>query len=153
MTDQTIRSWAERLALVPHIERAISFNEGRLASVWEVPVVWNHALKSSAGRAGRTTTDRRLHVELHPRLAREHLASQLVQTFLHEVAHILQRLEHGHSGLGLGHGQGWWEAMIRLGERPWESRYHEISGELREFRLAARAGRQVSDKSLEDLGI
>lgn len=148
-----IREWAQRLQVEPLIARAISFNPSRLEPAWKVPVEFNFNLKSSSGRCVGGWEPR---LELHPILGQAAQEAELISTFLHEVAHVLQRLEHkGNLALGQGHGAGWWEAMIRLGQAPWlaSQRWHSIGREMKVWQQAAKSGQQFSDLDLEDLGI
>lgn len=142
----TVRQFAEQLDAQPHnglpiiarIERATSF-DARLQSCWNVPVEWSWSLRGSAGNANA----KRIH--LHPALQRAQI-QEIIETFLHELAHVHERTLYG-SG---GHSQTWWEAMIRLGEKPWLTRFHNIEA----VRTAARKGHtNVLEVSAEELGL
>lgn len=113
MTDD-IAHYARQLDCTPAIERAITFDT-KLSRLWLIPVHFNFSLKSSAGRANR------FGIDLHPGLLQATQA-EFRATFLHEVAHVCEYLIYGKGG----HGETWWEAMIRLGERPWQNRHHSI---------------------------
>lgn len=134
---QTVREIAQVYYLEPEISRAISFNPTRLERIWEIPVNTNFGLKSSAGRASVMRG-----IELHPGLFRV-TTQDFIATFMHEVAHIMQWLEYG----CMDHGQTWWEAMIRLGRKPWQDRRHNLS----ECRQRAQAN--STEKSLDELGL
>ncbi len=112
---QNVKQVAERFDLTDRINRAISYDV-RLDRVWQIPVEWNFRLKNSAGNAN----DKRIH--LHPGLASAS-AEDFKDTFLHELAHSCEYILYGQGG----HSQTWWEAMIRLGCKPWEGRYHSIA--------------------------
>lgn len=134
---QTVREIARIYSLEQEISRAISFNPARLERIWNIPVNTNFALKSSAGRAHS-----RRGIELHPGLFTV-ASHDFIATFMHEVAHMMQWLEYG----GMDHGQTWWEAMIRLGRKPWQDRRHNLQ-ECRQRVLA-----NSTEKSLEELGL
>lgn len=116
----TVLSLAEQLGLVESIERAISYSPQKLAALWSVPCSFNYRLRNSAGYA-RYGRDAKLSIEFHPGLASA-TAQEFRDTFLHELAHVMQYLEYRL----MDHGHTWWEAMIRLGAEPWETRYHKI---------------------------
>lgn len=121
----TVQTFIDQLDLESIIQRAISYDPSKFARLREVPVVWNWSLKNSAGRAhwntnlGRTTYK----ISLHPGLQSAQ-RDELEATFLHEVAHIMAYMAYGASGGG--HSYEWWEAMIRLGLRPKDNRFHSI---------------------------
>lgn len=114
----TVLGFATELDLVPVINRAISYDPSKLETprLWQVPVSYNHRLKNSAGRANLYG------ISLHPGL-KQATRGELVATFLHELAHVMDCLTRGHSG----HDYGWQEAMVRLGQNPIASRYHNIA--------------------------
>lgn len=113
---ETVLDFAKSLNLVDRINRAISFNPNAFNSrLWQIPCYYNHRLRNSAGNANR------FRICLHPGL-QQATELELTTTFLHELAHVMDYLENGQSS----HGYGWWQAMIRLGENPQKSRYHNI---------------------------
>jgi predicted SprT family Zn-dependent metalloprotease len=111
-----VREMAAITKTSTEISRAISFDL-RLFPAWEINVEWNPRLKTSYGRGGPTHYG----IKLHPAI--KTYPDQLRRTFLHELAHCMEYLLY-HT---CGHGQGFWEAMIRLGEKPWEKNQHEFS--------------------------
>lgn len=112
----TVRDFAEQLDLIQIIDRAISYNPEAYKNIYQIPVIYNYRLRNSAGNATR------FQITLHPGLQNANI-SDLKSTLLHEIAHVLDFMQNHKSG----HGAGWWEAMIRLDEKPWITRYHNIS--------------------------
>jgi predicted SprT family Zn-dependent metalloprotease len=98
------------------ISRAISYDP-RLFAAWEINVEWNPRLKTSYGRGGPTHYG----IKLHPAI--QSYPDQPRSTFLHELAHCMEYILYQKCR----HGQSFWEAMIRLGEKPWEKNNHEFS--------------------------
>lgn len=142
----TVRAFADQLDARPHtglpiavrIQRAVTY-DARLQPCWDVPVEWSWSLRGSAGNANA----KRIH--LHPALQHAQV-QEVIDTFLHELAHVHEHTLYGHGG----HSQTWWEAMIRLGEKPWLTRYHNIEA----VRTAARKGHtNVLEASAEELGL
>jgi hypothetical protein len=113
---ENIAKFARELDCIYCIERAITFDPIPLAGIWNVPVMWNFSLRTSAGRASRHG------IELHPGLLQA-TVEEYRNTFLHELAHICELRIYG----TIGHSREWWEAMIRLGEKPWITRHHNIA--------------------------
>jgi hypothetical protein len=111
----SVRYFAELTGTTNVIDRAISFDE-RLLALWNVPVKWNYNLKNSAGFANIRG------ISLHPGL-KQASETEFRATFLHELAHVCEGLLYNDT---YGHSQHWWEAMIRLGEKPWINRHHNI---------------------------
>jgi predicted SprT family Zn-dependent metalloprotease len=133
----TVLAFAELTDTFDVIERAVSFDE-RLEAVWPIKVEWNDKLKVSYGRGGPTHYG----IKLHPAL-RDH-KKQLRNTFLHELAHCMEYILYKRCG----HSQTFWEAMIRLGEKPWEKGDHEFS--LRKYNSDQQAAAQ---RMLEEAGL
>lgn len=137
----TVRTFAKAYDLELIIIRAFSFHSvlenETFPSLWYVPVVFNPRLQTTAGFARHSP---RYEIELNPALAGP-LASreQLVATFLHELAHLMEyRVLRTH-----GHGAGWWMMMHQLGQIP--RRTHTIA--------ACRKAEPVARHSLDDMGL
>lgn len=127
---KTVLNFAEHLDCVALINRAVSFDE-RLAAIYNVECKWSHNVKHSGGWGGR-------YITLAVGLQNASLEDQR-NTFLHEVAHAMEFILYGRTG----HSQNWWEAMIRLGQKPWETRYLSKSA------VAALRDAQVSADDIE----
>ena len=141
MIVQNVRQIATDFNLLDRIERAISF-DNKLSNIWTVPVEWNFNLRNRAGNANAS----RIH--LHPGLQAASRA-EFVDTFLHELAHVCEYTLYGRGG----HSQNWWEAMIRLGAKPWETRYHNIDSCMKAAAQTPGLARQVTGSTLEELGL
>lgn len=117
------------------VDRALSFHPQIRHNLMAVRIEFNFNLKRVAGRAFQSGR-----IELHPGLL--HGSKQdLIETFLHELAHIMQYYSYG----VMDHGASWWEMMHQLGQRP--KRTHNI-GECQGKLQPKTAG-----LSTEDLGL
>lgn len=74
----------------------------------KVTVIWNSKMRSCAGRAKK----KGLEIHLNSRLLSEN-PNELLPTFLHELAHILDYVINAKSS---GHGYAWKRIMVDLGE-------------------------------------
>lgn len=115
----TVKSLAEELGLVHVIERAFSFHDEYFpGQLWRVPVTLNDRLQRVAGKCRYTQLGvEALALELHPALFGPFAKrNELVETFLHELAHAMAWERYG--AIGRGHGEHWSEMMHQLGQRP-----------------------------------
>lgn len=112
----TIAQLAQSYGCLSEIERAITYNPRAYQRLLGTNVNLNGNLRSSAGLA-RGSISRGYAIDLHPGLQRVP-REDFIATFLHEVAHVMQYMEYGK----MDHGATWWEAMIRLGRKPWTKR-------------------------------
>lgn len=103
----TVRFFAERLGVAHLIDRALTYYPAIERDLWSTKVEITTRVSRTAGRAtpGRIT--------LHSALVHEG-PQAFVQTFLHEVAHVMQYLVHGH----FNHGESWWKMMHILDQKP-----------------------------------
>lgn len=132
----TVGSLARETGQFLIIARAITFHPEIELSLLATKVEWEPRFKTSGGQY----YPRERKIALHPGL-RYAEPQDLIQTFLHEVAHAGQHLAYRKCD----HGETWWELMHQLGQRP--KRTHQIP-ECFERLTAASAG-----LSLEDLGL
>lgn len=90
------------------VMRGISFYPPMGPRLLVVPVEWLWRPSGTAGKAHRQGK-----IQLHRGLL-DQPVYDLVETFLHEVAHIMQWLRYGM----MDHGATWHEAMYQLGQKP-----------------------------------
>ncbi len=136
-----VHDMAEELGLLDTIARAVSFHPAKLCLgvVWNIPVEYTTRLQTSAGMCHYRDG---LRITFHPVLAREEHRTDLVETFLHELAHAHAHIVYGQPAHG--HGEHWWEMMHQLGQSP--RRCHAISDVSRKASLKAT-------KPLEEMGL
>ena len=132
-----VRSLAKEFHIEWMIERAFSFHpEYMPGGLWQTPVETNDRLQRVAGQCHY----RPLRITLHPALFGPFAKpGELVETFLHELAHAMAVHRYGIDARG--HGAHWREMMHQLGQQP--RRCHNIA-----------ACTKASDKariSLEDM--
>lgn len=112
---ETVETMAKELGLIPILERAFSFHPTICISTLGTRVEWSNRLQTSAGYASGIRG-----ITLHQSL-RAALRDEWIETFLHEVAHMMQfYLYHE-----INHGASWWEMMHQLGQKP--KRTHQIA--------------------------
>lgn len=111
----TVGSLARELGQFLVIARAITFHPEIELPLLATRVEWNPRFKHTAGQY----SPREKLITLHPGL-RYAEPSDLIGTFLHEVAHVMQVLTYRKCD----HGETWWEMMHQLGQRP--KRTHSI---------------------------
>lgn len=132
-----VRELAESLALLDIISRAVSFQPKiHLGTVWNIPVEFDNRLQTAAGNCHYHPS---LLIKLNPVLRRDNHRVDLVETFLHELAHAHAWIVYGERGRG--HGAEWWEMMHQLGQIP--RRAHSIA--------ACKKATTRSALSLEDM--
>lgn len=132
---RTVRDFAQELGVERIIERAITFHTelpGTRPSLWDIPVDWFINMTRAAGNAHSQKG-----IKLNPAL-RNHGPSALRETFLHEVAHIMQHIVYGR----MDHGATWWEMMHQLGQKP--TRTHCMN---------LQASSQTTKLNPDDLGL
>lgn len=129
-----VRDFAQQTNSLETIQRAMSFHpNSRITESWGIPVEYSGELQTSAGKFYTRPIFIRLHLglQLDPKALRE--------TFLHELAHAHQWLVHG----TCDHGETWWEAMHRLGQKP--VRTHRIA--------SVGKPRTLPTRNAEDMGL
>lgn len=135
----TVRTLAVELGLESVIERAFSFHpEWFPGGLWQIPVESNPRLERVAGRCRYNPLGLELHSALFGPFAQR---VELVDTFLHELAHAMAWERYG--AIGRGHGEHWWEMMHQLGQRP--IRCHNIA--------ACTKASDEAKVGLEDMGL
>lgn len=108
----TVRDFAKVRGLDRVIERAISFHPQLPGGLWQTPVSTGERFQTRAGDASKQHG-----IRLHSQLR----GKDLDETFLHELAHIMELIVYGSSS----HGATWWEMMHQLGQKP--KRTHQIA--------------------------
>ncbi len=125
----TVRSLAKELGLERVIDRGFSFYETVSESkhvnfphtgLWGISVYQNDRLQRVAGKCRYVPMELELHPALFGPFAQR---NELIETFLHELAHAMAWVKYGSAGRG--HGEHWWEMMHQLGQIP--RRCHNIA--------------------------
>ena len=125
----TIEEFSRQYGLMPVIDRAISYHPQIRNRLLQCPVEWSGRLQTSAGYASSTRG-----ITLHHSLQMADQRQNLIETFLHEAAHMMQHFAYGE----INHGATWWEMMHQLGQKP--KRTHAIA--------AVKRRREVTEDDL-----
>jgi hypothetical protein len=104
----TIRKFSADLGQDQILARALSYHPTIAQALLATPCDWSSKLHASAGYASS-----RRGISLHHGLRAEG-PQAIIDTFLHEVAHIMQYLVYRE----FNHGATWWEMMHHLGAKP-----------------------------------
>lgn len=110
----------------------------QIGNVRECKVIFNHRMKTAAGRA--FTTKNIIH--LNPKLL-EHGEEEFMNTFAHELAHLIDFKLNGRSS----HGWRFQRIMRSLGYQP--TRTHDLPWEINRHRVVCRATCKCVGKSFE----
>lgn len=102
-----VRQFAEDCGASYEIERCLTYYPLKVEAVWSVPVEYSERFVSSAGYAHQSRG-----ITLNPRI--RSIRNEPKETFLHEVAHMIQWLAYGH----IDHGYTFHEVMHRLAQVP-----------------------------------
>lgn len=115
-TTCSVEAFAAQYNITSILARAISFHPQVRDQILAVTVEWNPNLRTSAGqfdkRPSKVSLNRALHAEG---------TTEIIDTFLHEVAHAMQHFVYNK----VDHGETWWEMMHQLGQKP--RRCHQMN--------------------------
>jgi predicted SprT family Zn-dependent metalloprotease len=105
----TVGEEAQKRRVRTVVREVVRKHKVPLRKIMDMPVVWNHRLRTTYGRYKGKVEQ----IELAPWLHND--PRELKDTFLHEVAHAIKRLS---GASGSSHGRAWREIAGQLGAKP-----------------------------------